>query len=391
MPIKNITGQAVRGENFFKRPLLVHQLWRKVESGSSILIAAPRRIGKTSLLYHIHDNPKKGYYLIYLITESVNSEKEYYKKILNKILESSFLNTFRKFSKKANQVLRDRIMRITEIGKTVKFDSESQIDYREEFIHLIKSLDLKGERIIFMIDEFPQTLENIIEDDDSRTAIHFLQGNREIRQDPEINNKLQFIYTGSIGLENIVNRLNSIHLINDLDTLRVPPLTKAESHELMQRILETMPFELSKTMREFILDKIEWLTPFYIQLALQEICHRHDEIEVRKVTKKMIDQAFREMLELRGFFEHWHTRLRKAYKRDEYKFAKELLNYISNNEKTTSEEIRNLSQKFDLNDFYKDIVNSLIYDGYINNEIESHVYCFNSPLLKLWWRKNVAN
>jgi hypothetical protein len=105
----------------------------------------------------------------------------------------------------------------------------------------------------------------------------------------------------------------------------------------------------------------------------------------------MIDQAFREMLELRGFFEHWHTRLRKAYKRDEYKFAKELLNYISSNEKTTSEEIRNLSQKFDLNDFYKDIVNSLIYDGYINNEIEPHVYCFNSPLLKLWWRKNVAN
>jgi hypothetical protein len=97
------------------------------------------------------------------------------------------------------------------------------------------------------------------------------------------------------------------------------------------------------------------------------------------------------MLELRNCFEHWHTRLRKAFKKKEYSFAKELLNGISHSENITGEEIFNLGQKLNVTGTYKDIVNSLVYDGYINNNDNPRVYRFNSPLLKMWWRKNVAN
>ncbi len=83
MAIKNITGQAVRGSNFFNRPKLQQRLWRKIESGSSLLLAAPRRVGKTSLLLHLLDNPGDKYICAYLITESINSEAEYYKKIFS--------------------------------------------------------------------------------------------------------------------------------------------------------------------------------------------------------------------------------------------------------------------------------------------------------------------
>ena len=40
---------------------------------------------------------------------------------------------------------------------------------------------------------------------------------------------------------------------------------------------------------------------------------------------------------------------------------------------------------------YKDIVVSLVYDGYINNNENIKIYRFNSPILRMWWRKYVAN
>ena len=40
MAMKNIAGLPVRGENFLERPVLIDQFYRKIESGSSILISA---------------------------------------------------------------------------------------------------------------------------------------------------------------------------------------------------------------------------------------------------------------------------------------------------------------------------------------------------------------
>jgi hypothetical protein len=344
MVMKNIAGQPVRDSNFFDRPVLSRQFQQKIESGSSILISAPRRVGKTSLMLHIHDQGMEGYYFIYLITESVNNENEYFKRILNKIFETKFLTFMQKFSKKSHQSIKDRINRISEIGKTLKFDSESKRNFREEFIDIIKSIDLKNQKIIFLIDEFSQTVENIIEDEGKNSAIRFLQGNRELRQDPEINQKIQFVYAGSIGLE-----------------------------------------------------KIQWYIPFYIQLAVMVISDLDRETgiqnktEKRKITKKFINQATDRMLELRSCFEHWHMRLRKAFKKEEYNFAKETLNFIANKENIERKDMMNLAQKFNIPHTYKDIINALVYDGYINNNDEPSIYRFNSPILMLWWKKNVAN
>jgi predicted Ser/Thr protein kinase len=113
--------------------------------------------------------------------------------------------------------------------------------------------------------------------------------------------------------------------------------------------------------------------------------------EVKKrITTNMIDRAFSRMLELRNCFEHWHTRLRKAFKGDDYSFAKELLNIISQKENINTEEIFNLAQKFNIIEEHREIINALVYDGYINNNEDPRVYRFNSPLLKMWWWKNVA-
>ena len=349
-------------------------------------------------MFHLHDKGMEGYHFIYLITEAVNNENEYFKRILHKILDTQFFTSFQKFSKKTYQLLKDRANRITEIGSSIKFDKETSIDFRAEFIDTIKAIRLEGHKIVLMIAEFSQTLENIIDDEGKRSAIQFLQSNRELRQDSEIDNKVQFVFAGSIGLENIVTRLNSLNLINDLDLLKVPPLDEKEAHRLMEELVEDAPFQLSKARRQDILDRIRWYIPFYIQLAVMELGNLFIDLdepegkEKKKVSKRYIDRAFANMLEHRGSFEHWHTRLRKAFKKEEYTFAKELLNLMAEKEIEYIEknEIFNLAQKLETRDSYRDILNALVYDGYINNNGDPAIYRFNSPLLKMWWWKNVA-
>jgi hypothetical protein len=63
---------------------------------------------------------------------------------------------------------------------------------------------------------------------------------------------------------------------------------------------------------------------------------------------------------------------------------------ISQKENINMDEISNLAQKFNVVEGYREIVNALVYDGYINNNEDHRVYRFNSPLLKMWWWKNVA-
>ncbi len=382
------TGNPARGDDFFKRENVIEQAWDHLESGSHILIAAPRRVGKTSLMKYLEDFPRPPFSLTYLITESVNSEKEFYRRILNRIVKTDFV----KKSKKILNFLEQHKPTIKKIGVDgIEFGVREEHNYFEMLGSILKSPQPEANKLVIMIDEFPETLENIIEDEGDAAGRHFLQSNREIRQDSEITENVQFIYTGSIGLENIVSRLNAVSTINDLVRLKIPPLTENEANQLIQGLLVGVQFVLTDGVIEYIFHQIEWLIPFYIQLIMQELRNISREQGIDAIEKAHVDKALQEMLEQRNHFEHWHTRLRTAFKGRDYSFVKDVLNITSEKSEITSNEIYDLAVKYDIEISFKDIIGSLVYDGYINNHEAVHTYRFNSPILKMWWRQNVAN
>ncbi|MFM7204245.1 MAG: hypothetical protein ACKO6N_25985 [Myxococcota bacterium] len=58
--MRNIVGQAVTGPDFFDRPQQIQWIWERI-SVSNILLTAPRRSGKTSLMFRLRDEPRDGY------------------------------------------------------------------------------------------------------------------------------------------------------------------------------------------------------------------------------------------------------------------------------------------------------------------------------------------
>ena len=382
------TGNPVRGKNFFKRKPLIENVWEKIESENHILLIAPRRVGKTSLMFYLFDHPKENYYFLYLDTESVNSENEFYKKLLSRLLTSEFV----KEKDKLFSFIKEHSPAIKKIGTDgVEFDTKKESDYFKEFQKIIDKLELENTKLIILLDEFSQTVENIKNDEGERKAVHFLQTNRELRQSIKDGKNIQFIYSGSIGLENIVRGINASKTINDITPLKLKPLSKKESIVFISLLMENVDFRLNESHIEYILKKVEWLIPFYLQLIIQTIKDIYKEENITEIAENIIDKAFEEMIEQRNYFDPWHIRLKTLFKSKEYNFAKELLNNVSEKDSVDSNEIRDLAVKNELEDKYKDIVSSLVYDGYINNNDEIKTYRFNSPILRMWWWKYVAN
>ena len=339
-------------------------------------------------MYKILDKPEANYIPIYIDTESADSQNEFWQKLFHALTTEDFVN---KLETAANTLWASlKNIKVKKVSATgVEFGSGEKLDYKEAFKILVKDLD-NDKKLIIMIDEFAQTIENIIKYEDTKNAVSLLKAHRELRQDIKFSHKVSFIYAGSIGLESIVAKMDATKHINDLNSIKISPLSYREAQKFTQQLCSDNSIIITKNEVLYLLEKIEWFIPFYIQLIAQELKKLHRKSP--KVTNNMIDLAIEHALEHRQYFESWLIKIRTAFKNNAYLFAKEILNIISENKSMESLAITNIAVKHTLNEEdAKEVIHSLIYDGYINNSDNKKVYRFNSPILRMWWNKNVAN
>jgi len=236
-PLLISTGRAADGENkYFERIRIETKIWSKIKQGEHLLLAAPRRTGKSSILKNLERNPEDGYLVKYKSVQSVDGTNEYFKQIYKLLLEDdAIFNFYKRHYKKAKGALKNFISRIRGISVSgIKIDPRERIDYYNECEILLKTLPRDFDTLLLLIDEFPDAVKNISNDEKNK-GIRFLQMNRDLRQD--FNHiDIQFVYSGSIGLGNVVSKLNRLDLINDIKNIEVPPLDKKEAKELISRL-----------------------------------------------------------------------------------------------------------------------------------------------------------
>jgi hypothetical protein len=394
--MKNIIGTPARGGNFYQRKREINKILKAIDEGANIQLAAPRRVGKTSILMYLLDNQPNNNHYLYLDTEAVSSSNEYFKKIYAEVIKSDYVSGSTKVIqqiKNASNSFLKKVKGVNFNGTGLELSETEDLNFYNELVNLLKGIKLDEGKIVLMIDEFPYTIGNIIEKSGStESAINFLQLNRALRLDPDINQKIQFIYTGSIGLNTTVEKINATSLINDVMSVKVNPITHDEGIELLKLIVKYEKKQMSSENSNYLLSKIEWLTPFYIKLMIKEVVDimAEDELEI---TEKLIDQSFQEIIDYRNnnYFEHYYSRLRGFFSDLEFDFIIDLLNFIAKNEAIKKSEIYNISVKHKVDKKYRSIIHTLIYDGYIHMNNEDETYKFNSPILKIWWKKYVIN
>ncbi len=383
--IKPSLGNAARGEAFYPREREIKKIFDLLDINTNIYLSAPRRVGKTSILKHLEDTEyNRGFYFIYVITESVITINEFFKVIYQELIHSNAIRNLAKVSKNFKEILTTIINNIEING--IKTKEQGEPDYYELFIALLKEIDTGIGRVVIMIDEFPQTLHNINKNQGSIEARRFIQLNRELRHHKDIESKVCFIYTGSIALFPTVEKIGTLNDVNDIYVLEVKPLSTKDAKELLRLLCAAKEVEIEQTASDHLLTTIKWLIPFHIQLLCEEL----EEIYYEKgsiLDIRDIDKAIQQTISAKNKakFEPYFSRLKALLEHNEYQFAIEVLKYTAHHDKIEKAIFFDLSQKYSVNN-YRDILDGLCEDGYLY--ITEEQYMYTSPILQLWCKNS---
>lgn len=396
LSMKNIVGTPARGDSFFPREREISKIINRLKAGNNLQIAAPRRVGKTSILFHLQDKSIEGYTYIYVDTESISNEQDFYKKILKEILRSTSIAKSPVLQRliKAGTGFLGKIKSVSVLETGIEFkDDIIEINFKEELEHFLLGFKIEDEtKLVLLLDEFPQTILNIIaaNNGDTQAAIQFLQSNRELRQSPDINKKVQFIYTGSIGLNHTVATINASAFVNDLNSVEVEPLVEYEAIQLVTQLLEEKGILISRDAVDHLLQKLKWYIPFHIQLAVQEIVDL--TTSGNQVDTLIIDRAFGKIITSRNnsHFEHYHSRLKSQFKGEEFKYAENVLSKLATDGILDKATAYDMAIPYNLEENYRQIIDILDSDGYINTDSQTAIYRFNSPIVRMWWQKYIC-
>jgi len=379
--MKNIVGQTPRGADFYPRNSIINKIYRRLESGNNLYLAAPRRSGKTSIMRALEDHPHQGFMFSYINVEDCSNVEDYFRLLSEELEKIAIEGKMAILGEKAKSVFGAFLEKVKKI-KIAGFELETTATtklpgYVEAFEELLIKLDSEKVTIVIMVDEFPVAVENIAKAHGNDEALGFLHANRGMRQ--RAGKGIRFIYTGSIGLPNVARKLGPAPTINDLNVVEIPPLTQEEGLDMSLKIFQAYDVAVNEQDILFMLEKIKWLMPFFIQLVIQLLIDE-TESEGNEISTKMVEKVLLKAANHRNniYFASYYDRLEKTLPADHCTMAKTILAEIAEKEAVKASSFKKGNAQV--------VLETLEYDGYIH-EYEGF-YHFNSPILRMWWGKN---
>ncbi|MBK6901425.1 MAG: hypothetical protein IPH04_01060 [Saprospirales bacterium] len=128
-----------------------------------------------------------------------------------------------------------------------------------------------------------------------------------------------------------------------------------------------------------MLNEIQWLMPFFIQLIIQLLIDESESENV-PISTPMVEKVLLKAANHRNnvYFASYYDRLQKTLPEDECATAKTILAEIA--EKGAAPRTAFMQDNAQI------VLETLEYDGYIHEQGE--LFRFNSPILRMWWKKN---
>jgi hypothetical protein len=392
-----IIGNIAKGADFWNREKEIKAIWEILEK-NNVLLKAPRRFGKSSIMNDLFEHPSLSFSVFFQDTEKLSEPEEFITSIISQMLEKSFFQKhFQTFSKTMN----DLVSRIeVSVGYEempevrMKIKESLRTNWKEEGRNLIGHLKSYNERVLFILDELPELIKNIVRQRGKNTAIDFLQWFRSIRQMPELSN-IRWLVGGSIGIEHLLEKLGAgTKTINDFFAFRVEPLSIDDGRALITALLkkEGQIKRIGDPILDKIMDAIGPPVPYFIQILLRESLYEMDKQKKKSLSKEIIDKAYNENVlgpTSRSYFEHYYERLKEYYDPDIEAIAKRLLTEIARKYEVRKTELVKLFNqiskgKFDADDFNY-LMSDLENDFYISYKRETDSYYFTLKILRDWW------
>ncbi|MBD5300988.1 MAG: ATP-binding protein [Bacteroides sp.] len=383
MAITNKIGVPVTGEDFFGRKRELINAHRYLDSRQSLLLSAPRRIGKSSLAKKLlYDKAEDGWKCVYIDLQGIATKDEF----LRKLIESfSGVGLFERAGSKAKDlidVVFNKVKGIT-FGE-LKIDLNS-FDQTQALLNRLSDMFDHEHDTLIVIDELTLFLGKLMDSEGrNRDEVEFLLNwFRSIRQHE--NSGIRWIFCGSVGLRNFTNHYSMSQTINDLIEFPLGELPQSEAKGLIAALAESYGLSIDDDLTVEIIERLQWPIPYFIQLLV-------DRLIFKGITRVGTDDVKDSICELSrsDYFMTWTERLNEY--RELEGIARGILNGLSASESGLNKEqlltvamngvdvaeVGNVQTKL------IKVLEMLEHDGYIMRNLEYRK--FRSPLLREWWK-----
>lgn len=395
--VTNRVGPPVTGDDFFGRQVEQEQCWEYLRA-DHILLLAPRRVGKTSLMLRLKAGAEaRGFEPAYVSSADAQDEAGFVRRLYEAVGELTvWKSTWQRLADgPVGRLLRD-IQKIDVGGFSVELDRSHDGQWALLGEKLARALDQQEGRCLLLIDEVPVFVLSLLRLDPSgERARRFLTWFRELRQRSDAQGSLRWLLAGSIGLDTVAARLNLGDTINDLHIFHLGPFTHEVGDALLRELSVAHALPLPEEVRSDILRRVGWTIPFYLQLVFSELrdqCHG-----TREATVEDVERVFEDLLKpaKKMYFDYWRQRLEQELGKSDSDLALALLGTIAvDPDGTTSsslsqclgKRVRNADQRREKLRYLIDVLQG---DGYIVEDEATGRWRFCSPLLREYWVRRV--
>jgi uncharacterized protein len=387
-----VVGPPATGERFFDREEIVKLIWERLDT-SSLLLVAPRRFGKTSIMLDLLNNPKDDYRTIFMDVEWFESPAQFVTEIIAEMVRclpvyGRVLEGIVGLPKNILKFLKGTISDLELFEFKIGLRESIEKNWQTLGKILLKHIEKVDGKVILMLDEFPLMVKRMLKGKEKESVETFLHWFRSFRIGQDALNNVRFIIGGSIGIEHVLDQAGAVASMNDLDRIKVEPFPKDVAKNFIVGLFKSQNTETNDDTVEQILKEVEIFVPFFLQLLVSETCKlARDKKE--DISPSLVSEAYRDRVisvESRTYFEHFYSRLRDYYDPDEERVTKEMLKQLALKKSLTIRELRNISRQIapDLSDdVFSHILSDLENDFYLKRQDDS--YIFHTKVLRDWW------
>jgi uncharacterized protein len=401
------TGSPLDPSDLNYRDDFIKDAWDALRN-SHVVLTAPRRTGKTSVMEFLRERPQEAYMGVYVFVQDLDHPAEFILSLLD-AFHDRHPKLLRAVMQKTKTAIGSALEKIGEVevsGFKLALRHEEK-DWRENWKKhgdaFLEQLRVGKHRVLFLIDEFPDMILNIKKSNPGlvNEFLAWLRGHR-IKPRPT-QDCIRWLIGGSVNLSGTLNAMGCVDLVNDMITLPLPPLTDSQVQDFVGTMLSGHGVEFDPSLPALVSKRIGRPIPIFMQLVTQEL-YRLWKSEKKRLTIIDVDRVFGELVvsvSARDKLQHYHSRIRQYYEEPNKSAAYEILGRLSTStrglKRTTLFKIfeqllqeKGASKPQDeRRQLFNQLMQDLENDFYVS-ETHKNCYDFVSGLIKSWWRKYYA-
>ena len=401
------TGAPVDPVDLRFRGAFLAELWQTLRTGH-VVLTAPRRTGKTSVMDYLRDHPENGFSVVSINVQDLTHPADFFQVLLDGF-HDAHPDFVRDRLAAGWGLISDVLGKVDAIGvggfklALRESDPDWRRNWRQHGDTFLARARSTGVLILFVIDEFPDMLLNLSRENEGLLR-EFLAWFRTQRQNPApTRDSIRWLVGGSVNLTGTLDALGLVDLINDLEDIFLPLLTDRDIETFVEEMLSDRDVPFDDDVSQRLIARLGRPIPLFMQMATQDL-YRLWKREQRRIVVADVDSVFDAMIvgsAARTRLQHFHSRIKQYYADPKRSIAHALLGQISVSGsglrraalwQETERALADLGDTLPAQE-RRQVFNQLLLDlenDFYIVEVEEGIYDFASGVLKSWWRKHHA-